>query len=322
MKPSRLFAGLTASTILVGSLALAPQALAEPATPDAEPTPVPASPYSYAAIGDSATVGGSWWAIRGDLCGRNRVDYPNIVAANTGLQLNETACYGATTSNYYWSRQAGIVNSPNSPQVLAITKDTRLVTIQLGLRDVVGDGVDSLLTKCVAAWGKQYTGMISGKPVELTGSPCKDSYYKQTMAKFDGLQDRLTRIYRNAKSRAADNALVVAVGYTPLFNGANNCWEGQLIPARDRLFYDDIYKKLNRIVRQAARNAGVPSYVPVKDPAIRSSCGIPGLRWASLTGLPEATYPMGPTVNGQAHTALTIEQMWNDWQRIHPSLKS
>ena len=70
MKPSRLIAGLTTSTILVGSLTLAPHALAEPTTPTPEPTQVPASPYSYAAIGDSATVGGSWFAPLGDLCGR------------------------------------------------------------------------------------------------------------------------------------------------------------------------------------------------------------------------------------------------------------
>ena len=200
MKPSRLIAGLTTSTILVGSLTLAPHALAEPTTPTPEPTPVPASPYSYAAIGDSATVGGSWFAPLGDLCGRNRVDYPNVLANNTGLQLNETACYDATTSNYQRTRPAGILNSPNPPQVKAIDKNTRMVTIQLGLRDIVGDGTNSLLTKCVSAWGKEYTSMLSGQPTELTGSPCRDAYGKATLKKFDGLQARLAAIYANTNT--------------------------------------------------------------------------------------------------------------------------
>ena len=325
MKPSRLIAGLTTSTILVGSLALAPHALAEPTPPTPKPTPepnaAPASPYSYAAIGDSATVGGSWFAPMGDLCGRNRTDYPNVLASNTGLQLNETACYNATTQNYQWIRPAGILNSPNPPQVKAIDKNTRMVTIQLGLRDIVGDGTNSLLTKCVSKWGKQYTSMVSGQPTELTGSPCRDAYGTATMKKFDGLQARLAAIYANAKARTTSDTLVVAVGYAPLFNGTKNCWEGQLIPARDRQFYNDIYRKLNRTIRQAARQAGVPSFVPSKDLGIRSSCGVPGLRFTSLTGLPEASYPMGPTVAGQAHIAVTLEQMWKDWTSTHSSLK-
>lgn len=63
MKPARVFAGLTASTILTASLALTPQAVADPTTPTSgdDTGTAPTSPYNYAAIGDSATVAGSWF---------------------------------------------------------------------------------------------------------------------------------------------------------------------------------------------------------------------------------------------------------------------
>ena len=87
MKPARVFAGLTASTILTASLALTPQAVADPTTPTSgdDTGTAPTSPYNYAAIGDSATVAGSWFHPEKNLCGRNKKDYPAITASGTCL---------------------------------------------------------------------------------------------------------------------------------------------------------------------------------------------------------------------------------------------
>ena len=322
MKPARVFAGLTASTILTASLALTPQAVADPTTPTSgdDTGTAPTSPYNYAAIGDSATVAGSWFHPEKNLCGRNKKDYPAITASGTGLQLNEAACYNATSKNFQWTQPAGFGNSPNSPQIKAINKKTRLITIQLGLRDIVGAGPTSLFSKCAASWGKQYAIMASGKLTELTGGPCRDRYEKSTLEKFDGLESHLAALYTAAKAHAGGNALVVAIGYMPIFNGTNTCWDGAFIPPRDRDFYNTIYDKLNRTIRQAARTAGIYSLVVSKNLAVRSACGAPGMRFTTFSGVPEASYPMGPTVNGQAHIAATLEQMWKDWKSTHSSL--
>ncbi|WQD13255.1 MAG: hypothetical protein U1U88_001459 [Lawsonella clevelandensis] len=126
MKPSRLIAGLTTSTILVGSLALAPHALAEPTTPTPKPTPNPTRhPPAPTATRPSGTPppsedpGSPPWEICVAVTVRTT---PDVLASNTGLQLNETACYNATTQNYQWIRPAGILNSPNPPQVKAIDR--------------------------------------------------------------------------------------------------------------------------------------------------------------------------------------------------------
>ncbi|WQD13254.1 MAG: hypothetical protein U1U88_001458 [Lawsonella clevelandensis] len=140
------------------------------------------------------------------------------------------------------------------------------------------------------------------------------------MKKFDGLQARLAAIYANAKARTTSDTLVVAVGYAPLFND-----QELLGGAADSGPRPPV---LQRHLPQAqphdppGRPPGWGSLlVPSKDLGIRSSCGVPGLRFTSLTGLPEASYPMGPTVAGQAHIAVTLEQMWKDWTSTHSSLK-
>ena len=211
MKPARVFAGLTASTILTASLALTPQAVADPTTPTSgdDTGTAPTSPYNYAAIGDSATVAGSWFHPEKNLCGRNKKDYPAITASGTGLQLNEAACYNATSKNFQWTQPAGFGNSPNSPQIKAINKKTRLITIQLGLRDIVGAGPTSLFSKCAASWGKQYASMASGKLTELTGGPCRDRYEKSTLEKFDGLESHLAAYTPQRKPTPAGMLLLL-----------------------------------------------------------------------------------------------------------------
>ncbi|MBY8343413.1 ricin-type beta-trefoil lectin domain protein [Streptomyces sp. KC 17012] len=113
-------------------------AQAEAATQDA-PRPAAASAAAsgldYVAMGSSYAAGpGIPPAQTGSgasACARSANNYASVVARESGANLTDVSCSGATTANLLTVSQAG-----QPPQVQAVTPSTRVVTVTIGGNDV------------------------------------------------------------------------------------------------------------------------------------------------------------------------------------------
>src|SRR5881227_1384907 len=92
-----------------------------------------AAPLSYVALGDSYS------AASGVLppdpaappeCLRSLVNYPHVIASHIGAQLTDVTCGGAQSSHFFTSQYQGV-----PPQLDALSKGTRLVTMTIGGND-------------------------------------------------------------------------------------------------------------------------------------------------------------------------------------------
>jgi lysophospholipase L1-like esterase len=84
----------------------------------------------YVAIGSSYAAGQSI-ATQIGVCGRSTNNYPHLVAKALHLKLTDATCGAAVTAN-----AINIPQGDQPPQIDAVTKGTRLVTITMGGNDV------------------------------------------------------------------------------------------------------------------------------------------------------------------------------------------
>ena len=265
----------------------------------------------YVAIGDSYSVAGWGPTTLWEPCFRNVLDYPHMTSVATALPLVEPACIGGSGTGYWFSSKIkGTDVAVKVPYRKLINKETTLVTINLGLNDIMLAYDKRLLRKCLAA-------AITNED-RFNRGVCKDAVEKETRPLLRILPKVLEGIYKDAKKRASKDALVVAVGYVRFFYDDKFCWDNLTIGPADRAYIGSIFDRVNRAVKIAARKAMIPSYIPADHQLyLTSTCGVPGLRWTSATGLPEVAYPLHPTPAANAATAFHISKMyWEHQQRL------
>lgn len=274
---------------------------------DAFSKPIEDRPH-YVAIGDSYSVSGFGPVTLWEPCFRNLTDYPHLTALGTTLPLVEPACIGGSGSGYWYSsRIKGTDVAVKVPYRQLINKQSALVTINLGLNDIMLAYDGRYLKQCFAA-------MIHNDDRANT-SACKEAVGKDIAPLLKLLPRVLEGIYKDAKQRAGKDSLVIAVGYVSFFYEDKFCWDNLTIGPADRAYINSIFNSVNRAVKKAAKKAKVPYYIPADNQSyLTSTCGIPGLRWTSTTGLPEVTYPLHPTPAANAATAFHISQMYREHQ--------
>jgi lysophospholipase L1-like esterase len=117
---------------LVGAIALMAVVAAAPAEAAAAVT---ASGLDYVAMGSSFAAGPGILPVQAGsgaaACARSSGNYASIVARETGANLTDVSCSGATTANVLTDAQSG-----QPPQVQAVTGATRAVTVTIGGNDV------------------------------------------------------------------------------------------------------------------------------------------------------------------------------------------
>src|SRR5438094_8488355 len=80
----------------------------------------------YVALG-SSIASGFGISVQSTSCGRSNRNYPNLIAARFKLKLVDVTCGAATIPN--------VLDKPQGtapPQINALTRDTKLVTISVG----------------------------------------------------------------------------------------------------------------------------------------------------------------------------------------------
>lgn len=278
------FSRIIASSVLAAaSLAGAAGAMTAPAA-----NAVPSG--EYVAIGDSTTAMGSITTVDASnfenvSCGRSKDSYPNQIAAQLGLPLENVSCSGALIDHYWNDR-------PKAGQIVpaqrnAIGPETGLVTIQMGANPGF---VGTVAPACAgAALGS------SGNCAPMGGAVDKAA-----------LSAQLTDVVRDTRFRAAPGATIALVGYLDEIGNANeSCIYTGLMSPDDRRGLQAFLNSVNSVMADVAAREGVTYIAP---PATQGWCGQPGVRDVSPLGpisLDDA-FPFHPTRQGHTNLANTV----------------
>ncbi|MGV9341196.1 ricin-type beta-trefoil lectin domain protein [Streptomyces sp. NPDC003688] len=133
-------------------------------------------------------------------CARSAGNYATIAARDTGADLTDVSCSGATTANVLTVGQSG-----RPPQVQAVTTATRVVTVTIGGNDV--DYLGSINAYSCQTGGGTNCGTVDRNAIDQT---------------FPALAGRIEAIV-NAVHGAAPQAHVYLVNYFTLLPDAGVC---------------------------------------------------------------------------------------------------
>jgi len=239
-------------------------------------TPATADPLhgGYVALGDSYASGpgipDQTGAPAG--CARSNHNYPGLLASWLRLtDFTDVSCGGARTTDMTAPQQ--VSGGTNPPQLDALRKDTRVVTVMIGGNDI---GFGEILRTC---------GSLAQS--DPAGSPCQRHYGDQLAARVTTLGPKLAAIL-DAIHKRSPRASVVVVGYLRILPAAGSCFPTVPFATGDGPFFDDVEKGLNnQLATQAARHHA--SFVnPYLYSYGHDACAAPDHKWV------EGLIPMSP----------------------------
>ncbi|RNL77443.1 SGNH/GDSL hydrolase family protein [Nocardioides marmorisolisilvae] len=179
----------------------------------AKGNPHPKTLDSYVALGDSYTALAGAGPFVDNACKRAKVNYPHLVAADLGITtFTDASCGGATSANL--TQDQAIKNPPASrpPQLEALSKKTKLVTLGIGLNNGSTPISYLLLYVCL--------------PVNGITLPQCSQYLKATDSSVtEAIATMASEVKANLKAikKAAPNARVVLVGYPRVLADDKDC---------------------------------------------------------------------------------------------------
>jgi lysophospholipase L1-like esterase len=235
------------------------------ATVAAQAAQATSSPLRYVALGDSYSAASG--VLPPDLsappqCLRSILNYPHVVAHQTGALLIDVTCGAAETSDFFSSQYQGV-----APQLDAVNKDSQLVTMTIGGNDS-GVFINTILS-CGAA-GLSTLGQ---------GSPCKDRYgssFEDTIRSTT--YPSLVNALRAVRAKAP-RAEVGILGYPWIMPATGGCFDKMPVAQGDVPYVRGIQATLNDAVRRAAAATGA-TYVNLNTVSNgHDACQPLGVRW-------------------------------------------
>ncbi len=191
----------------------------------------------YVAIGDSYTAAPWIPEVSTDGCARSDHNYPHLVADRLDqAQLIDVSCGGATMDHVLGSQAVGGRVRP--PQIDALSPDTDLVTVGLGVNDL----------------GYNYTASIECLLLaseSLSGSPCEDA----NAAKIPQLLQRVEKRYADALEAItlrAPEARVLVIGYPRLLPDSGDCPDRVRFARGDLDFVRSSFDALDAMIKRVA----------------------------------------------------------------------
>ena len=183
-----------------------------------------ATSTSYVALGDSYSSGvGTGSYTLNSTCKRGVYAYPYLYTQrHAGTSLTFVACSGAKTSDAL------------ATQIQAVTKSTTLVTVTVGGNDI---GFANLIYQCTLG----------------DCSAALDSARANLEATVGGALDQ---VYGAVKSRAADGAQIVVLGYPRVFSGSS-CLGTLGISSTERTKANALAEALDGVIATHALNDGI-----------------------------------------------------------------
>jgi hypothetical protein len=280
---------LAATLVAAATVSLtAGPALAKVSPPSANGHSITTSPY--VALGDSYSSAAGvqpFVPFSPATCSRSLLNYAHDMAATTHpASFTDVTCSGADTQDFYTPQATGV-----PPQLDAVTKDTRLVTMTIGGND---EGV----------FASSFFGCVALTPTDPSGNPCERANGNKyndliTTQTYPNLVRALTAVHRKAPA-----ATVVILGYPEIL-------PPQWIPgcAAMGLAVGDVpwlhhqQEVLNAVVRQAATVTGSRFIDMAPSSTGHDACEPIGTRWIEPLAAPVNAFPVHPNATGEAAMA-------------------
>jgi len=245
----------------------------------------------YVALGDSYSSGaGIYPQVIGapQTCSRSQLNYSEDIAASTHpAAFTDVTCSGAKTSNFFTSQAPGV-----APQLDAVGKDTRLVTMTISGNDE-NVFVDS------------FFGCLTVDAGQIYGNPCQQKYGSTftdriTTQTYPHLVEALSAV--RAK---APNATIVILGYPQILPAVADplCYPAMPYSMGDVPWLVNQQQVANDAVRRAAAATGaryVDTYTPSEG---HDACALATVRWMEPVVAPINAFPVHPNATGEAAMA-------------------
>ncbi|MGF4041762.1 SGNH/GDSL hydrolase family protein [Paenarthrobacter nitroguajacolicus] len=290
---SRILAAAAGAAMVGATLIAGPSNAASPIQPGA----------SYVALGSSyaagAGVGPADPTDTGALCGRTLIAYPNLVAKALDLKITNVTCGGATTDNITTSPQ-NIRNHSINPQMEAVTREARLVTVTIGGNDV--NYVGNLIAESCLADLATNPSSPTANMVKQYGActPQSEQTVRNVLAQMEG---KLSTMIKQIQAKAP-LARIVLVDYpTVLPQNGQPC---SLIPiSGDRQkFLLEVARELSLSTKHAAQATGSDYIAASKDSRHHDACSKDP--WMTGYMFAPRSAPMHPKETGHAAMAEAI----------------
>jgi lysophospholipase L1-like esterase len=247
-------------------------------------------PTGYVALGDSFTSGmGQMPIATTDVprpCFQSPKSYPYYVQEKIKYpEYKNVSCAGAQTIDMI-KAQGLDMGLSNPPQLDALSKKTKLITLGIGGNDA-GFWYD--VTKCFPATRRSNT-------------PCRDTFIKNGVDTLRGRSNevgvRVARVLDEIKKRAPA-ARVIVPGYPRILPpDGRGCRNSMRASAPDAAYFDGIERHINSVIEQAAKAKGA-TYVDVYTPSVgHDACKSPQQRWVEPLVNPRAFVPVHPNEAG------------------------
>ena len=241
---------------------------------------------TYVSLGDSYAAG-PFIPLQVPLfgCLKSNNNYANLTARNLGITLKDASCSGAETEDMT-SPQNVDPDGPNPPQFDSLTKQTRIVTLQIGGNDI---GFSSIAEDCASATSNE-------------GTPCQDRYV------HDGRDEISERIQATAPLVAAvlqgirarsPKARVLVVNYAAILpDEGPGCWPQMPITDGDVPYVRAKEKELNAMLATQAAAAGAEVIDWYTASIGHDACQPPVIRWVEPVVPVNAAAPIHPNLGG------------------------
>ncbi len=217
-RPARTTGRVVAAGLLaLGLLALAACGQSPPGNPH------PSQFASYAALGDSYSAGVALTPLSDATCLRSSSNYAGLLANKLTIpSLDDVTCGGAKSINLTQAQVTTRGTAP--PQLDAVSKDTQLVTLGIGLNDY--NLAFAVLYACVPINGKRSSacaGYLNASPTSMADTIKK-------------MGDLVANDLKEIRAKAP-HARIVLVGYPRLLPDGADCPAQVPVPtqAADRI---------------------------------------------------------------------------------------
>lgn len=226
-----------------------------------------AEPLRYAALGDSYAAGSGNLPLDSTappLCAQSAVNYAHVVAERTGAQLTDVSCGAAQTKDFTTAQYPGV-----APQLNAVDRDTRLVTMGIGGND--NNVFIGAIAACLAAVA---THGGNGNPCEqATGNTVKRQITERT---YPAVRNALQSVRQKAP-----RARVAILGYPWIMPATadRSCFAKMPVASGDVPYLRSLQAQLNKVIRQAAQDTGATFVDTSKASDGHDACAPAGTRW-------------------------------------------
>jgi hypothetical protein len=239
----------------------------------------------YVSLGDSYTAGPLIpLQIPPFGCLKSNNNYPHLTTRNLGLVLRDPSCSGAETEDME-NPQNVQPDGPNPPQFDSLTRQTKIVTLQIGGNDI---GFSEIAENCTST--------------SPEGTPCQDHYV------VNGRDEISERIQATAPLVAAvlhgiharsPKARVWVVNYAAILpDEGPGCWPQVPVTEGDVPYVRAKQQELNAMLatQAAANGAGLIDWYTAS--IGHDACKPPIIRWVEPAVPVNAAAPLHPNLGG------------------------